>query len=369
MRPTWCDIDLAAVSHNVGRFVDLAAPAMVCAVVKADGYGHGSVAVARAAVDAGAQWVAVATVDEGAHLRDSGLRVPILLLSEPSPQEMVEVVGANLRPSVYTGEGLAAAAAAAAQAGSILPVHMKINTGMNRVGASMADVIDLATAIDDKPSLDLEGVWTHCAVADELGNPFTNVQLDRFDESLADLRAAGYTPRLRHAANSAATLYHPRSHYDMVRIGISVYGIAPAAGLADPVGLEPALTLRSRVSMVKTIAAGERVSYGLRWTAPAPSVIATVPIGYADGIRRRLGHVGGEVLIGGRRRPIAGTVTMDQLMVDCGDDDGVRAGDEVVLIGRQGDEMITANEIAAKLDTIGYEVVCDLESRVPRRYR
>lgn len=369
MRPTWCDIDLGAIAANVARLADHVAPAKLCVVVKADGYGHGAVATARAAIDAGADWVAVATVDEGMALRESGLRAPVLLLSEPSPLEMVEVVAADLRPSVYTGEGLAAAAAAATAAGVRLAVHLKVNTGMNRVGADPADVAALATAIVDKPSLDLEGVWTHCAVADEPDNPFTDEQLDRYDATLAELAAAGHAPRLRHAANSAAALHRPRSRYDLVRVGIATYGIPPADGLGDPVGLEPALTLRSRVSMVKTVPAGDRVSYGLRWRAERDTVVATVPIGYADGVRRRLSAVGGEVLIGGRRRPMAGTVTMDQLMVDCGDDTSVRAGDEVVLIGRQGDEVITANEMAARLDTIGYEVVCALESRVPRRYR
>lgn len=369
MRPTWCDIDLGAIAHNVRRLVDHTRPAMLCAVVKADGYGHGAVAVARAAIDAGADWIAVATVEEGRHLRDSGFRVPILLLSEPAPVEMVEVVAADLRPSVYTGEGLAGVAAAATQTGAVVPVHLKINTGMNRVGAYPGEAVALADAIADKPSLDLEGVWTHCAVADELDNPFTDEQLDRFDRVLADLEGAGHLPRIRHAANSAAAIHHPRSHYDMVRVGIATYGVAPAHDLDDSLDLQPAMTLRSRVSMVKTVEVHERVSYGLRWEATEPTVIATVPIGYADGVRRRLGAVGGEVLIGGVRRPIAGTVTMDQLMVDCGADTSVQAGDEVVLIGAQGVERISANEVAARLDTIGYEVVCDLESRVPRRYR
>ncbi|MDH3754052.1 MAG: alanine racemase [Acidimicrobiia bacterium] len=369
MRPTWADIDLAAVAHNAAALQAMAHPAMLCAVVKADGYGHGAVPVARAAVDAGADWLAVATVEEGRALRGSGLTTPILLLSEPAPPEMIEVVDADLRPTVYTGEGLAAAAAAAQQRDARLAVHLKVDTGMHRVGAAPDQIPMLAQAIADKPSLDLEGVWTHCAVADELDSGYTDVQLDRFDRVVAELRAAGHHPRLCHAANSAVTIAHPRGRYDMVRCGIALYGVPPADSLRSMIDLVPAMSVRSHVSMVKTVAAGERVSYGQRWEAPVDTVVATVPIGYADGIRRRLNRVGGEVLIGGRRRSIAGTVTMDQLLVDCDADSTVTAGDEVVLIGRQDDEEITANEVAAKLDTIGYEVVCDIESRVPRRYR
>ncbi len=367
MRPTWADIDLGAVGHNVRELGRIVAPALLCAVVKADGYGHGAVAVARAAVDAGADWLAVALVEEGRTLRAAGIDAPVLVLSEPRPKEMVEVVESALTPTVYSGEGLASAQAAAAHAGVELGVHLKVDTGMHRVGAAPDDVPMLARAVADKDALRLDGVWTHCAVADEPDDPYTDRQLDRFDEVLGCLARAGHRPGLVHAANSAVALAFPRGRYDLVRCGISVYGIPPSAALADRADLRRAMTIRSEVSMVKRIAAGERVSYGLRWEAPGPTTIATVPIGYADGIRRRLHEVGGAVLVGGRRRPIAGVVTMDQLMVDC-DDDDVATGDEVVLIGVQGDDEITAAEVASKLDTIAYEVVCDIGSRVPRRY-
>lgn len=369
MRPTWCDIDLEAISHNVELLRGVVDPAEVCAVVKADGYGHGAVPVARAATDAGATWLAVATVEEGRVLRESGIVAPVLLLSEPAPPEMIEVVDLQLRPTVYSGSGLAAAAAAAAQRDARLPVHLKVDTGMHRVGAAPDHIPMLAQAISDKPLLDFEGLWTHCAVADEPGNPYTDRQLDCFDAVVVGLEASGYEIPIRHAANSAVALSHPRGRYDMVRCGIAVYGVPPADALEPLASLRPAMSVRSHVSMVKTVARGERVSYGLRWEAADATVVATVPIGYADGIRRRLSQVGGEVLIHGRRYPMAGTVTMDQLLVDCGPDAMIKEGDEVVLIGCQGDDEITANEIAAKLDTIGYEVVCDIESRVPRRYR
>ena len=367
MRPTWADIDLDAIAGNIATIAEMVAPADVCAVVKADGYGHGSVPVSRAAVEAGASWLAVALVEEGRILRQAGVTTPILVLSEPRPLELVEVVAYDLTPTVYSGEGLAAAAAAANQGGRRLDVQLKIDTGMHRVGARPDDAVALATAIADKEPIDLAGVWTHCAVADDPDPTYTNRQLDTYDQVCADIAAAGLDVGMRHAGNSAVAIAHPRGRYDMVRVGIATYGVAPSPSLADRIDLRPAMTLRSEISFVKRIAAGDGVSYGLAWEAPTETTIATVPIGYADGIRRRSGMVGGEVLIRGQRRPIVGQVTMDQLMVDCGDAE-VATGDEVVLIGAQGDDRITAEEWASKLDTIGYEVVCDIESRVSRRY-
>lgn len=367
MRPTWADIDLGAVQHNVAVLSALVAPATFCAVVKADAYGHGAVPVARAAVDAGADWLAVALVEEGRVLRDAGIRVPILVLSEPRPLEMVEVVAYDLRPSVYSGEGLAAAAAAASQADIVLPVHLKVDTGMGRVGTEPEFALTLATAIVDKPSLHLEGVWTHCAVADEPDNAFTATQLDRYEAVLAELTTAGIDPGMRHAANSAVAMGHPRGRYDMVRVGIALYGLAPSPPFADCVDLRPVMSIRSQVSYAKDVAVGEAVSYGHVWTASRPTRIATVPVGYADGIRRSSGRLGAHVLVRGQRCPIVGNVTMDQLMVDCGDLP-VEQGDDVVLIGRQDDAEITADEWAARLDTVNYEIVCDIESRVSRRY-
>lgn len=366
MRPTWADIDLGAVAHNVEVLRSVAAPAAVCAVVKADGYGHGAVPVGRAAIEAGAEWLGVALVEEGRVLREAGIRCPILVLSEPRPLEMVEVVAYDLTPSLYSGEGLAAAAAAANQGGRSLDVHLKIDTGMGRVGARPADALGLATAITDKADLHLAGVWTHCAVADDPVDPYTTAQLDTYDAVLADLGGAGFDIALRHAANSALTLSSPRGRYDMVRCGIATYGLAPSRAVATA-ELRPVMRLRSQVSFAKRVTAGERISYGLAWEAERDTTVATVPIGYADGIRRRSGAVGGEVLIRGFRRRIVGTVTMDQLMVDCGDGP-IAAGDEVVLIGDQGDDAISADEWAERLDTISYEVVCDIASRVSRRY-
>ena len=368
MRPTWSDIDLSAIAHNVRLLANLAHPAELCAVVKADAYGHGMIPVARTAVDAGATTLAVALVDEGLLLREAGIDTPILLLSEPRPNEFAQVVEFGLIPTVYQGEGLAAAAAAAAAADQRLPVHLKVDTGMGRVGAPPAEVMMLADAIANRDTLELAGVWTHCAVADEPDNPFTAYQIEQFNHLLSRLRLAGHHDFSRHLANSAVAMAHPAGRFDMVRCGIAIYGIPPSPALAGCLPLQPAMTLRTEVAMVKTIAAGTPVSYGHHYTSPADTQLATIPIGYADGWTRRLGMTGGEVLIDGCRRPIAGVVTMDQTMVDCGLDHPVSPGDEVILLGRQGDEEITATEIAERLDTVAYEVVCNLGRRVSHRF-
>jgi alanine racemase len=368
MRATRAEVDLGAIAHNVATLRDLVAPAAVCAVVKADGYGHGAIAVGRAALAAGATWLGVALVEEGAVLRKAGIEAPILLLSQPPPADIEPAVHYGLRVTVYTAAGIEAVADAAAARGTVATVHLKVNTGMNRVGADPADAVALAKQIAARSELDLEAVWTHCAVADEPGNPFTDDQLERFDGVVVELEQAGLMPAMRHAANTAAAIEHARSRYDLVRAGIGIYGISPAPALDGRVDLRPALTLRAEVSMIKRVAAGEQISYGLRHRFDRDTFVATVPIGYADGVPRRLSSVGGEVLVGGRRRLIVGTVTMDQLMVDCGNDE-VAVGDEVVLIGRQGDEVITAAEWAAPLDTIAYEIVCGIGPRVPRTYR
>jgi alanine racemase len=360
------------VRDNVAAIAALVAPSAVCAVVKADGYGHGAVPVARAALEAGATWLAVALPAEGLALRAAGIDAPVLVLSEPSPDELDDLVRAGLRATVATQPAVEALAKAVARAGAgPVRVHVKVDTGMRRVGAEPADVPALVAAVLDRPELVLEGLWTHCAVADEPGNPFTVEQLRRFEAVRTRLRAAGVEPPLVHAANSAAALEHPCARYDLVRVGIAAYGLAPSPALEGRLPLRPALSVRSRVSHVKVVADGEQISYGLRYRCDGDRVIATVPIGYADGVVRRLSSVGGEVLVGGRRRPIAGTITMDQLMVDCGPpghDGGVAVGDEVVLIGRQGDDEVTAGEWAARLDTIPYEIVCGIGPRVPRRH-
>jgi alanine racemase len=366
-RPAWAEVDLDAVRHNARVLAEVAHPAELCAVVKANGYGLGAEAVARAALEGGATRLAVALVDEGVALREAGIDAPILLLSEPPAEAMADAVAHHLTPTLYTIGGVQAAAAAAGRRRPVA-VEVKVDTGMHRVGAAPADAAAVVARVQREPGLGFRGLWTHLAVADEPDNPYTAGQLEAFENVRDQLAREGLVPDYVHAANSAGAIAHPAARYDMVRCGIAVYGCAPSPALAGMVDLRPALTLRARVSFVKELDAGERLSYGLRYTVPERSVIATVPLGYADGVPRRVFDTGVPVLVGGRRRRIAGVVTMDQLMVDCGPGADVAAGDEVVLLGRQGDAEVTADEWAAALGTINYEVLCGIGPRVPRVY-
>lgn len=368
MARAWAEVSLDAVRHNISELARAVAPAAVCAVVKADGYGHGAVPVARAALEAGAGWLAVAQVPEAAPLRDLGITAPVLLLSQPRPDELADALALDLDITVYTAPMVAKLAAEAAAAGQVARVHLKVDTGMQRVGAPVDEAVALARAVVDHPSLRLASVWTHCAVADEPDNRFTDEQLDRYEGALLDLERAGIDVPLRHAANSAGAIVHPRARYDLVRCGIAVYGIPPAPELAGKVDLRPALQLATEVAHVKEVAAGTGVSYGLRHRFEVDTTVATLPVGYADGLFRQLGLQGQEVLIGGRRHRMVGAVTMDQVMVDLGPGSAVAVGDEAVLLGRQGDEAISPDEWAARLGTISYEVVCAIGARVERRY-
>jgi alanine racemase len=378
-RPAWAEIDLAAVAHNAGVLARMSAPAELCAVVKAHGYGHGGPAVARAALAGGASRLAVALVDEGVELREHGVTAPVLLLSECDPAAAHTALEYGLTPTLYSAEGIAAWAAAARVAGRPVAVHVKVDTGMHRVGAAPEDLVAVAGAVASESLLELEGVWTHLPVADgeyPADTEFTEGQLDRFAGLVTDLSAAGVTAPLLHAANTAGAIVFPRSRLGLVRCGLGLYGYLPGtpdgrvdtafATEADGEELSPAMALKARVVAVRTLDAGERPSYGRLRPLPLRARVATVPIGYADGVPRALFDAGYEVLIGGRRRPLAGMVTMDQIVVDCGVDDSVQPGDEVVLLGRQGDESITADDWAAMLGTISYEVVCGVGPRMPR---
>ena len=345
-------------------------------MVKAGGYGHGAVTAATAARAGGASWLAVATAAEAAELTAAiDGNPPVLVLSELDPDDAAQAAAElpdRVRFTVATPAGVEALTARSTPAvRQPRRVHLKIDTGMHRMGADPGDLAPVADALGRAAAagaVRLEGVWTHLAVADDPGDEFTAVQLTRFETALAELDRLGAlsaaAPVFTHAANSAGLLAHPRSHREMVRAGIALYGVAPAPALAGRVRLEPALELVSRVTAVRSVAAGESVSYGRSWYAAEPVRVATVPIGYADGVRRHSGAAGVEVLIRGRRRPILGTVTMDQLMVAA--DDEVAVGDEVVLIGAQGSEQVTVDEVAERLGTIAYEVLVGLGPRLPR---
>lgn len=365
LRPAWAEVHLDRIRDNAAWLARKASTAQLCAVVKADGYGHGSVQVARAALEGGATWLAVALAEEGAVLREAGIDAPILLLSEPPAAAWLDVVRDRLTPTVYSADSIDALAEVAATSAESIRVHLKVDTGMHRVGAEPEDIVELARRVDAAPGLRLEALWTHLAVADEPDNDFTSMQLQRFDEAQKAVGAAGVVFDLAHASNSAGVIYHPGACFDLVRAGIALYGYDPA-GL-PPTELRPALELKARVTFVKRVPAGDGISYGLRYRFDRDSTVATIPIGYADGVPRRLGLVGGEILLRGRRRPIAGVVTMDQITVDCGDDE-VAVGDEVVLLGSQEEEKITADDWAHLLDTISYEILCGIGPRVPRVY-
>jgi len=368
-RPVWAEVDLAAIADNVRALQAIAAPAALLAVVKADAYGHGAIPVSRAAVEAGVSTLGVALVEEGVALRDAGIDTSILVLSEPVPDAAETVVRRGLTPVVYTASGIDALAKAVAATGAATPldVHLKIDTGMHRVGCRPAEALDLARHVASHRELRLGGTLTHFAVADEPGNAYTAEQLARFDAVLDEMRANGIDPGTVHACNTAGTLAVPAARRDLVRVGIGVYGIAPAPALEGTVALRPALAVKARVSYVKDVDAHTSISYGLRYTTDRATRIATVPVGYADGVPRALGQRGAHALVRGRRCAVAGTITMDQLMLDVGVLP-VEVGEEVVLLGRQGDDTVTASEWAALLDTIPYEIVCGIGPRVPRRY-
>ena len=368
-RWAWAEIDVDALEHNVGSVIEAVSPSGVRAVVKADGYGHGAETVARAALGAGAAGLCVALVQEGVALRSAGIDAAILVLAEQPPEQLDALARAGLEATAYRPDHLAALAEAAARTGHVVSVHVKVDSGMQRVGAPPGRLAALVDAVRADEWLRLAGVFTHLAVADEPDHGATAEQLAVFDEALGSLDDSDL-PAI-HTANSAGALAVASARRSFVRLGIAMYGISPGPGVDHLVGdLRPALALKARVSYVKAAAAGSHVSYGWRHRLERDTTLATVPIGYADGVPRRLGTLpeapGADVLVGGRRCPIVGVVTMDQLVVDVGDIP-VAVGDEVVLIGRQGDHEIRAEHWAERLGTIGYEIVCGISARVPRR--
>jgi alanine racemase len=364
LRPTRLEVDLGAIRHNV-RQLAATSGAGICAVVKADGYGHGSVPVARAAVEAGASWLAVALTEEGLALRDAGIEAPILVLSEPPIAAIPDLLAAGLTPTAYREPFLAVLDAAGHGRGRAIAVHLKVDTGMGRVGVPVDEWPARVRQVAVSRGLEVQGIFTHLARADEPDVPTTEQQLAAFDRALDVARKLGIEPELVHTANTAGALLHPSARRDLVRPGIGLYGLSPALEVdADDHGLVPALRLVSEVSFAKRVSAGAPVSYGHRWRAPDDGWVATVPIGYADGVPRALTNRA-QVLLHGRRRPMVGTVTMDQVMVWCDEDEPV-VGEQVVLLGEQGDECVRVEEWAAAADTITYEIVTQLTARLPR---
>lgn len=354
-------VDLGAIERNAARMSAAAPHARLCAVVKADGYGHGMAPAARAALRGGAEWLAVATAGEAAALRAAGVESRVLVMGALSDEELPVALGAGADVVAWSEQAVQRIARLGGGR-----VHVKLDTGMGRLGTrDAAEATRAAAAAAGAPGVELAGLMTHFATADERGDAFFGEQLERFAAWAVPLHAE-HPDALVHAANSAGTLRDPASHFDMVRAGIALYGMDPFGSDPAEHELEPALELVSYVAEVKLAAAGESAGYGRRFVASEPTTIATVPIGYGDGWRRGLSD-NAEALVAGRRAPLVGTVSMDNLTLDVGAS-GARVGDEVVLLGRRGGERVLAEEVARRLGTINYEITCGLGMRVPREH-
>jgi len=368
-RPTWLEIDLSAIAGNVRRIKDLVgSDVRVLASLKADGYGHGALKVARTALHNGASMIGVATVSEAAPLREAGITAPILVFGYVPFWQMREALRLDVTITLYALDAAQALARAAQALGKTVKVHVKVDTGMGRLGIrseQLSEIIELMREIHRLPCLELEGIFTHFAKADAEDTAHAHMQLARFQYVLQAIEKAGLRPPLVHAANSAAMLSLPEARFDMVRPGIALYGLDPSSDVRLPEGFRPALSFKTQVAQVKLIPAGEGISYGCTYVTEQPTWIAVLPVGYADGFRRAPANWG-SVLIHGQSAPLLGRVCMDQCMIDISHISQVRVGDEVVLIGRQGSSVLTAEMVAQRLGTINYEVVAEILARVPR---
>ncbi len=367
-RAAWVEIDLGAIGRNVERLTGLwDEDTALMAVVKADGYGHGAERVARAALAAGASSLGVATVDEGVELREVGIDAPILLLSEAPEDAVGEVVESRLTPTVHSVASARAFSEVAQRVSRPVRFHVNVDTGMHRSGVPHEEAVELIVSLIGMPGLVLGGVYTHFATADVPADWDLQTQLRRFEGVLDGLHDSRIHAPSVHAANSAAAILEPRSRFDMVRCGISLYGLHPADSTREVIGLEPAMSVKGRLSRVERLGMGEGVSYGLTWRAGAPTTLATVPIGYADGVHRVMSNRM-SVLVSGVRCPQVGVVTMDQLMVEIPGGVSAAPGDEFVILGRQGDEHVEMDELAHLAHTIVYETACAFGMRLERVY-
>ena len=363
-RPVWADIDLDALDHNVHELKRQARGALLMAVVKANAYGHGAIAVARAALDAGADRLGVVCVDEGEELRRAGITAPILVMGHTPVSQAERAVALGLTTTVGSHEFVEAIARHAVEQGIILPVHLKVETGLNRYGLPPEQLLPLAESMRHLPGIDVEGLWTHFATGDETDKSYVRRQFDAFSAVADQLPWI----RLRHVANTGTVLDMPELSLDMVRVGIGIYGCYPSPEVDRGIRLRPVLSLKSRVARIRRLDAGESVSYGCTWAAKRPSFVALVMCGYGDGLRRTLSNRG-SVLIRGHRAPIVGRIAMDMCVADVTEIPYVAADDDVVIIGRQRDGEITAEEVARLTDTISYETLTGISARVPRVYR
>jgi alanine racemase len=364
---SWLEINLDAIEDNIRTVRQFVGPqTRVMAILKADGYGHGAIPVARAVARAGAAWLGVASAAEGAQLREAGVETPILILGAGFPEQAQEVVHHRLSQAVANGEVPEALSRAAVRAGTEVGVQIKVDTGMGRLGVMPHEVVPFARRLLSLPGLRLEGVFSHLATAEDEDTTFALEQFARFQEALGALEEAGIPVPMRHIANSAAALNFPQMHLDLVRPGLLGYGITPPGARGAP-DLRPALAWKSRIAFVKRVPAGTSLSYGRTYVTARETTVATLPVGYADGYCRLLSNRG-IILVRGKHFPVAGRVCMDHILLDMGDEPDLHASEEAVLIGRQEGAEITANELADAQGTVVHEVVARLGKRLPRIY-
>ena len=365
----WVEIDLAALSHNVQQLRQLIPKHTdLMAVVKADAYGHGAVTVAQTALKSGANWLGVATVPEGIELREAGINTPILILGATHTLEQIHAIAYwKLQPTICSPKQ---ALVFSETLGSIdysssIPVHIKLDTGMSRLGTNWELAGNFVQLVQSLPYLKIASVYSHLATADSVDSRVMHLQHQRYERAIAQIKQTGIEPPRLHLANSAATLREPNLHYDMVRVGLAIYGLYPATYLQEKIDLQPVLQVKARVTQVKTISEGTGVSYGYQFIAPRELRIAVVGIGYADGVPRNLSNKM-QVLVRGKRVEQIGAITMDQLIIDISDVPHIQEGEIVTLLGQQGKEKISADEWANQLNTISWEIVCGFKHRLPR---
>lgn len=364
-RNVWAEVDLSAIAKNVQETRKTLKPATkICAVVKADAYGHGAVPVATAALAAGVNYLAVSMTQEALELREAGIMAPILILGALTPEHEKAVVDHNITQTVFDLASAQALSAAAIQENKIAKVHLAVDTGMNRIGCLPCEAGEMAAAITALPHVELEGVFSHFACADEADKTYSHLQQKRFAAALKNIEAAGVKIPLVHFDNSAGITEIPECHYNMVRQGITLYGWWPSPEVKQCLDLRPVMTLKAEIVFIKDVPAGERISYGGTYTTTHLTKVATLPLGYADGISRKLSNKG-YVLIRGHKAPIIGRVCMDQLMLDVTDVPNVAVGNEAIIFG--GGEL-SLDTVAGWMETINYEVLCLLSTRIPRKY-
>ncbi len=366
-RPTAARIDLQLLSHNFNEVLRRAEGRKILAVVKAQAYGHGALRISRHLLELGVGMLGVALIEEGRELRDAGIDSPILVMGAVFPEQAAEIAKLGLTPVVYDMVVARSVSEAAQRLKKKIPVHVKIDTGMGRIGVSYAAADEFIADLARLDGIEVQGIMTHFADADLRDKQFASEQMDRFGSVLKKLDARGISIPLRHAANSAAVLDFRKALFTLIRPGLMIYGYNPLEGAGIEADLRPVLSLVTRIAFLKKVPSGVPISYGRTFITKRESMIATIPVGYADGYNRALSNRG-EAIVRGIRVPVAGRVCMDMTMLDVTDVPGVNAGDEVMLIGSQGNERITADDIAAKTGTIPYEVLCGISCRVPRIY-